>query len=1740
LSHSIHGYLKAVSLSVVIATSSLVAQTAAKTSPKISVAPKVRITEQINSGNVVSVAHSHAPLVDHLKDMGRVPANTMFHHMHLVLKSSDEQEFALQGFLDQQQDHTHANYHQWLTPETFASSFGVHPADIAKITSWLQSSGLTVEKVARGSRIIDFSGTSGAVESAFHTEMHQYTVNGETRISNSTDISIPHALASVVVGPGALNNFRPKHDLYSYKIKLDQNGKVISRTPVGNTPQLSTTGDLPYDQGIFVGAADLATIYNTNPLLAKGYNGKGVSIGIVAESDILMSDVQVYRAIFGLPVNQPTFLNVGKDPGIPYTGDDGESDLDVELSGALAPGASIVFVIGSQDGEQFGGVGAGVDSAAEYLVDNNLTDIISSSYGLDELDLGADGIAFYGALWEEAAAQGQSVFEASGDNGPDEYDDGASYGSYYSVDGDSTTPWNVAVGGTEFNEGSSFNTASTATTGSTYWGPYSTSIPYGSAKSYIPEQPWNDTRYGLQAQNGDYVIGDMVAETSGVSYWWQIPSWQTGFGVPTSDPTPPVGTYPSFSAPYGRYSITGLKLTNDGAGYTSNPTLTIAPPTCAPLGTATCAQAQGTATATLTGRNAGKVTAVALANPGAGYTAVPAVTITGGGGTGATATATLSPSSFQVPGPHRLVPDVSMNASVYHDGTIYCTEGGCDQYPNGALEDFYSVGGTSVAAPSMAGVQALVNQYNGGRQGNPNYYYYRLSNMQSQTACVANANYVTTSGCSFHDSQAGNNFVPATSGTANYIGWATGAGFDMAIGLGSPDVTNLATNWKTANFNATTTALNLTTASGSSVITGNPMDTYNVLVSVYPVAGTAGANGAPTGDVSIIAATNVGGSIAYFTLSGNAPGGGSSTGGTITALPAGTYNIYAHYGGDTVYGGSNSAPVQVTINQSPVTLAVQVNDLDGLGDLFPSTNMGYSQDTVIFTGILPPSNTTANVGYPVPTGTVTYTISNGTTNVSVATVPVDPNGYQIGSIYYNAAAEYDAGEGFELYVTQPNAPPLPAGNYTVTAAYSGDRTFLPTSATANFTITPVFPTTETGFNLNYTYLGTFSSLSTEVPTTGTATFNVVMDNPLGTAGCLPPTGLVTFTDVTANKVLGTTTLTNIGPNGNSSASFTTAPGAFSTTGTHSISMTYGGDNNFSPWTTNGNTTYLNANLNVWSNVNITVGGTPAGSITLAATPTSGTANYLQRVTLTATLPTSVTAGTVYFFDNSTGSPTGTPVELGSGRVSASTHTATYSTYALLAGTHSFTAEYGGSGTVGTVTTAAPTPYVLNKNTPILSIGGGINGDVGTGYAFQGNWTPNTTGTQYYAAPNYLDGDELTVAPTAAFELIDTTNNNAVVASAIPQYQYAIYSPYYIANGTATATGGSGLAALVPGYHQLAGYYVGDANYGPATSATYAVAVGITGLTLGSSTTNIGIGEPITLTATVVPSYPTTTTVTGTVKFYDNGTLLGTYPATNPATTVIAVKPVGTVPVAYVATLTTTLTTVGAHTITAVYSGDSHFYTSTGTLASPGVTAVTPAFTLYIDPASPTSLTITRGTSGSFNIDALVVGNWTGTAPLVCEGLPANSYCTFTFPGTYNPPSYFSFGPGTPYGPTSTAPYTKSNPLGDGVYGPVQVTITTFLPHEKGATGAGMLWLPALLFAAALGMRRKQLTLRQRQLMVLAILLCGSLATTACSSLGMATPGGSYTVQVQANGIGSTSASPNIQPLLNVPLTLTVQ
>src|SRR5262249_23051341 len=136
------------------------------------------------------------------------------------------------------------------------------------------------------------------------------------------------------------------------------------------------------------------------------------TIAIVARSKIEISDVEIFRNIFGLTPNIPSILVDGFDPGFTFSGDSVEASLDVEWAGAVAPNASIDLVVSSSTTTT-----DGVDLSAAYIVDNNLAPIMTVSFGACEKSLGTAENAFFNSLWQQAAAQGISVFVSSGDSG---------------------------------------------------------------------------------------------------------------------------------------------------------------------------------------------------------------------------------------------------------------------------------------------------------------------------------------------------------------------------------------------------------------------------------------------------------------------------------------------------------------------------------------------------------------------------------------------------------------------------------------------------------------------------------------------------------------------------------------------------------------------------------------------------------------------------------------------------------------------------------------------------------------------------------------------------------------------------------------------------------------------------------------------------------------------------------------------------------------------------------------------------------------------------------------------------------------------------------------------------------------------------------------------------------------------------------------------------------------------------
>ena len=449
------------------------------------------------------------PLASPANEIGRAAGDLPMTRMMLQLSSGADGEAALEQLIADQHDPKSARYHQWLTPEQFGAQFGPAQPDIDAITGWLKSQGFTVTSVAAGRRVIEFSGTAQQVEKTFQTEMHLYRVRGVEHVANSTDIAIPEALSPVIEGVVSLHNFgsRPLHH------------KPVRGIPLTDLQSGSHA----------LSPSDFATIYDLSALWNLNYDGTGQTVAIAGRTNINTSDVTTFRSTFGLSGNNTQIVLNGTDPGIVSSDEETEADLDVEWSGAVAKGATIKFVVSKSTNAS-----DGVDLSDQYIVDNNLAAAMSVSFGYCEAQ-GGSGNSFYNTLWQQAAAQGMSVFVAAGDSGAAGCDAPSSSGSNgantttpashgFAVSGLASTPYNVAVGGTEFNDGSG-----------SYWSTSNNSTTKASALSYIPEAAWNESSYTTAGASGN----GLWAGSGGASILYSTPPWQTGAGVPASDPGAP-------------------------------------------------------------------------------------------------------------------------------------------------------------------------------------------------------------------------------------------------------------------------------------------------------------------------------------------------------------------------------------------------------------------------------------------------------------------------------------------------------------------------------------------------------------------------------------------------------------------------------------------------------------------------------------------------------------------------------------------------------------------------------------------------------------------------------------------------------------------------------------------------------------------------------------------------------------------------------------------------------------------------------------------------------------------------------------------------------------------------------------------------------------------------------------------------------------------------------------------------
>jgi Pro-kumamolisin, activation domain/Bacterial Ig-like domain (group 3)/Subtilase family len=487
--------------------------------------PRALVTQAIDESRTVTLRGTVHPLAQARFDQGAVPDSFAANRMLLILNRAPERDAALRQFLADAHTQGTASYHKWLTPEQFGQLYGPADSDVQTATSWLASHGFRVSRVTKGKSLIEFSGTAANVREAFRSEIHQYRVNGETHYANASELAIPEALAPLIRGVSPINDFRLEPALRSI-------GPATYSRATGKATPLFTL-----NSGSFFAIApeDFATQYDLQPLYTAGTNGTGETIGIIGESNLDLSVVNAYRQLFGLSNNPPQIVIDGNDPGIGFglPDSDLEAYLDVELSGAVAPDATVNLYI--SDGSELEDP---IVLATLRAIEDNQASVLSLSLGECEANLGASGNQLWYVLWQQAAAQGQTAFVSTGDSGSADCDfaGAAAATGGLAVSGVASTPWNVAVGGTDFFYP---NYASGTSAATPFWNS-ANDANNGSLKASLPEQAW-DEPFGLNIFPNPIVVGAgggasscaIPSNAASGCSGYPKPIWQSAPGVPT-------------------------------------------------------------------------------------------------------------------------------------------------------------------------------------------------------------------------------------------------------------------------------------------------------------------------------------------------------------------------------------------------------------------------------------------------------------------------------------------------------------------------------------------------------------------------------------------------------------------------------------------------------------------------------------------------------------------------------------------------------------------------------------------------------------------------------------------------------------------------------------------------------------------------------------------------------------------------------------------------------------------------------------------------------------------------------------------------------------------------------------------------------------------------------------------------------------------------------------------------------
>lgn len=391
--------------------------------------------------------------------LGRVaPPTPVALALTLPLRNSDD----LQDFLRRVHDPTNTQYGRFFTPEEFTERFGPTRSDYEAVRTWAQAQGLRVTGTHANRLVLDVAGSAGTVQAALGVRLGRYqTMLGREFRAAENAPRLPVKIAARLAGIAGLNTVAVRRPRAREAFALPAG--------IGSGPRGGLT------------PLDIRNAYNLN---SAGLTGAGQTLAVFELANYQGSDVDSYARMFSLPVVPRQNIAVDGGADLPADGSD-EATLDIELQMALAPGASKILVYQGPNTD------AGVLDTYNRIAIDNIAKQISTSWGSAEATVDTPTRNAEYAIFQQMAAQGQTIYAAAGDEGA--FDDGTNLG----VDDPGSQPFVCGVGGTRL-----------ATT--------------GVGGTYVGETTWN----AGSAQAG--------AGGGGISQVWPLPDYQQGIISPAS------------------------------------------------------------------------------------------------------------------------------------------------------------------------------------------------------------------------------------------------------------------------------------------------------------------------------------------------------------------------------------------------------------------------------------------------------------------------------------------------------------------------------------------------------------------------------------------------------------------------------------------------------------------------------------------------------------------------------------------------------------------------------------------------------------------------------------------------------------------------------------------------------------------------------------------------------------------------------------------------------------------------------------------------------------------------------------------------------------------------------------------------------------------------------------------------------------------------------------------------------